>query len=76
MGRIARFLRENDDHVLVEVAGRVIGAAATQTTADSSKPDQELKLQNGAHYAEMRDWAAEGGAYTGWACTTALRLRW
>ena len=36
----------------------------------------KLKLQNGAQYVDMRDRAADGGAYTGWAWTTALRLSW
>ncbi len=36
----------------------------------------KLKLQNGAQDAEMRDSADDGGAYTGWAWTTAFRLSW
>jgi phosphate-selective porin OprO/OprP len=35
-----------------------------------------LKLQNGAQYVEMRDRADDGGAYTGWGWTTALRVSW
>lgn len=36
----------------------------------------KLKLQNGVQYVDMRDEADDGGAYSGWAWTTALRLSW
>ncbi len=35
-----------------------------------------LKLQTGLQYADMRDRAGDGGAYTGWAWTTGLRVSW
>jgi phosphate-selective porin OprO/OprP len=36
----------------------------------------KLKLQNGLQWAEMDDRADDGGAYSGWAWTTAFRLSW
>jgi phosphate-selective porin OprO/OprP len=36
----------------------------------------QLKLQNGLEHADMRDRAADGGDYRGWAWTTALRVSW
>jgi len=36
----------------------------------------QLKLQNGVEHADMRDRAADGGAYRGWAWTTAFRVSW
>lgn len=36
----------------------------------------KLKLQTGAQYAEMKDRAADGGAYRGWAWTIGLRVSW
>jgi len=35
-----------------------------------------LKAQTGLTYANMRDRAADGGAYDGWTWTTALRMSW
>ena len=35
-----------------------------------------LKAQTGLTYAHMRDRARDGGAYSGWTWTTALRLSW
>lgn len=36
----------------------------------------KLKLQTGLTYADMRDLAADGGAYQGWTWTSALRVSW
>jgi phosphate-selective porin OprO/OprP len=36
----------------------------------------KLKLQTGAQYADMRDRAGDGGAYSGWAWTSGLRIAW
>jgi phosphate-selective porin OprO/OprP len=36
----------------------------------------KLKLQNGLQFADMEDRAEDGGAYSGWAWTTAFRLSW
>jgi phosphate-selective porin OprO and OprP len=36
----------------------------------------KLKLQTGLHYADMRDRARDGGAYTGWSWTTGFRISW
>ena len=36
----------------------------------------KLKLQNAIQYVDMRDEADDGGAYSGWAWTTAFRLSW
>jgi phosphate-selective porin OprO and OprP len=36
----------------------------------------KLKLQTGGQYAEMRDPANDGGAYSGWAWTVGLRIGW
>jgi phosphate-selective porin OprO/OprP len=36
----------------------------------------KLKLQTGLQYADMRDRAADGGAYTGWSWTTGFRISW
>jgi phosphate-selective porin OprO and OprP len=36
----------------------------------------KLKLQTGVQYADMRDQAGDGGAYSGWAWTTGLRISW
>ena len=36
----------------------------------------KLKLQNGAQYVGMQDGADDGGAYSGWSWTTALRVSW
>jgi len=36
----------------------------------------KLKLQTGVQYAEMRDRANDGGAYSGWGWTTGLRISW
>jgi phosphate-selective porin OprO/OprP len=36
----------------------------------------KLKLQNGLQFADMKDRADDGGAYSGWAWTTAFRLSW
>ena len=36
----------------------------------------KLKLQTGLTWADMRDRAADGGAYDGWSWTTALRVSW
>jgi phosphate-selective porin OprO and OprP len=36
----------------------------------------KLKLQTGVQYADMKDHAHDGGAYSGWAWTTGLRLAW
>lgn len=35
-----------------------------------------LKLQSGIQFADMRDTANDGGAYSGWAWTTGLRIGW
>jgi hypothetical protein len=35
-----------------------------------------LKLQSGVQFASMRDRANDGGAYTGTAWTTGLRIGW
>ena len=35
-----------------------------------------LKLQSGVHFAEMRDRANDGGAYSGTSWVTGLRLGW
>ena len=35
-----------------------------------------LKLQSGIHYADMRDRADDGGAYSGVAWTTGFRMSW
>jgi phosphate-selective porin OprO/OprP len=36
----------------------------------------KLKLQTGVQYADMQDRANDGGDYSGWAWTTALRVGW
>ena len=36
----------------------------------------KLKLQSGIHYADMRDRADDGGAYSGVAWTTGFRMSW
>ena len=36
----------------------------------------KLKLQSGVQYADMNDGAADGGAYSGIAATTGLRVSW
>lgn len=36
----------------------------------------KLKLQTGVQYADMQDRANDGGAYSGWAWTTGLRIGW
>jgi len=36
----------------------------------------KLKLQNALQYVDMRDRADDGGAYTGWSWTTAIRIYW
>lgn len=36
----------------------------------------KLKLQTGLQYADMRDRALDGGAYTGWSWTTGFRISW
>jgi phosphate-selective porin OprO/OprP len=36
----------------------------------------KLKLQNGLQYVEMEDRAEDGGAFSGWGWTAALRLSW
>ena len=36
----------------------------------------KLKLQNGLQWVEMDDRADDGGAYSGWGWTTALRVSW
>jgi phosphate-selective porin OprO/OprP len=36
----------------------------------------KLKVQTGVQYADMRDQAGDGGAYSGWAWTTGLRISW
>jgi phosphate-selective porin OprO/OprP len=36
----------------------------------------KLKLQTGVQHAEMKDRAGDGGAYSGWAWTTGLRISW
>jgi phosphate-selective porin OprO/OprP len=36
----------------------------------------KLKLQTGLQYADMRDRAGDGGAYSGWAGTMGIRLSW
>jgi phosphate-selective porin OprO/OprP len=36
----------------------------------------KLKLQTGVQYADMQDRANDGGGYSGWAWTTALRVGW
>ncbi len=36
----------------------------------------KLKLQNGLQFVDMIDEADDGGAYSGWSWTTALRLSW
>jgi len=36
----------------------------------------KLKLQSGVQYADMNDGAADGGAYSGIATTTGLRVSW
>jgi phosphate-selective porin OprO/OprP len=36
----------------------------------------KLKLQTGLQYVDMRDRAADGGAYTGWSWTTGFRISW
>jgi phosphate-selective porin OprO/OprP len=36
----------------------------------------KLKLQNGLQYVDMRDNAADGGAYSGWSWTTGFRVSW
>jgi len=35
-----------------------------------------LKLQSGIQFADMRDRANDGGAYSGWSWTTGLRVGW
>jgi phosphate-selective porin OprO/OprP len=35
-----------------------------------------LKVQTGVQYADMRDQAGDGGAYSGWAWTTGFRISW
>jgi len=36
----------------------------------------KLKIQTGVQYADMHDRANDGGAYSGWAWTTGLRISW
>lgn len=36
----------------------------------------KLKFQNGLEYADMRDRANDGGAYTGWTWTSGFRVSW
>jgi phosphate-selective porin OprO/OprP len=36
----------------------------------------KLKLQNGLQFVDMKDSADDGGAYSGWSWTTAVRLSW
>lgn len=36
----------------------------------------KLKFQTGLQYADMDDRAADGGAYSGWAWTTGIRVSW
>lgn len=36
----------------------------------------KFKVQTGVQYADMRDGAGDGGAYSGWAWTTGLRISW
>jgi phosphate-selective porin OprO/OprP len=36
----------------------------------------KLKLQNAIQYVDMKDKADDGGAYTGWSWTTAIRIYW
>jgi phosphate-selective porin OprO/OprP len=35
-----------------------------------------LKLQTGVQYAQLKDRADDGGAYSGWGWTTGLRVGW
>lgn len=36
----------------------------------------KLKLQNAVQYVDMRDQADDGGEYSGWSWTTAIRVYW
>ncbi len=38
--------------------------------------NHKLKVQTGVQYADMRDRANDGGAYSGWGWTTGLRISW
>jgi hypothetical protein len=37
---------------------------------------QKLELQTGIQYADMRDRADDGGAYSGVSWTTGFRMSW
>jgi hypothetical protein len=37
---------------------------------------QKLKLQSGIQYADMKDRADDGGAYSGESWTTGFRMSW